>query len=152
MRVSDIMSRDVKSIPARASISTAAQLMADSDTGFLPVIEEGEIVGVLTDRDIVARIVARGHNGTKIVRDAMTALVRTCGEDDDLGAAVQTMCSQQIRRMVVLDTDGKLAGVLSLTDVARRGESGTAGAMLHKVTKPGGAHNQPAFHVTTFGR
>lgn len=114
MKVRDVMAADVRTVSLEQSIAQAARYMADAGTGFLPVTDGDEPVGVVTDRDIVVRFVAAGGgDATRTpVSQVMTAKVTTIGPDEDLAAAGDAMRDTSIRRLVVMD-GGAVVGVLS---------------------------------------
>ncbi len=151
MNIHDIMSRNIQVACLNASVSEAAQLMADTDLGFLPIVDADKLVGVITDRDIVTRAVAGGLASRCHVSDIMTSPVETCTEDDTVETVVLKMGDQQLRRMPVVDAGGNIVGVVALADLARREHANVAAAVLKKVTQQAGEHNQRAFHHTAFG-
>jgi CBS domain-containing protein len=93
--------------------------MRDGDFGYLPVGENDRLSGALTDRDIVIRAVAEGLNADTPVRQVMTENVVYCFEDNDVTEAGDVMRTRQIRRLVVLDRDKRMVGILSIGDIAR---------------------------------
>jgi len=113
--------------------------MKDLDVGPLPVCDNDRLIGMLTDRDIVVRCVAEGRDprSTK-VRDAMTEGVTWCFEDDDVEDAAGRMKQDQIRRLVVLNQDKRLVGIVSLGDLAVEtgGDEEVAGKTLEAVSQP----------------
>ena len=121
MKLKELMTSNVHTIEANASIREAAEQMANLDVGALPVTESGKLVGVITDRDIAVRAVAKGLDPRKAkVRGAMTAEIESAPDDTEVEDAVQIMESRQIRRLLVTDESGKLDGILSLGDLATR--------------------------------
>jgi CBS domain-containing protein len=119
---SDVMTREpVYCVPADP-VAHAADLMRSHDVGSLPVIESGDsrkLVGIVTDRDLVVKVVAATrpvHDAT--VRDAMTADPVSCRADDDLDRAVSIMAERRVRRMPVVDADGRLVGIIAQADIA----------------------------------
>jgi CBS domain-containing protein len=124
MKVKDVMNREVALIHTNASVQEAAEVMKERDVGTLPVVLDGEAVGLITDRDITVRVVAKGLDPQKAtVIEAITEGVITCKENDDLEKAVKKMADKKIRRMVVTDDTDKLTGILSFDDVAGRAGS-----------------------------
>ena len=125
MKVSQLMTRDVKSCSADDSLSRAAQLMWDHDCGFVPVVDIGrdgrrQVIGVITDRDVCMATYTKGAAPATIrVGDVMSRGVRTCHPDDTPLSAMATMRQHRIRRLAVVDTAGDLVGVLSLDDLVR---------------------------------
>jgi CBS domain-containing protein len=141
MEVSEAMSRDVRVAHPNQSIAEAARIMAQLDVGFPPVGENDELVGVLTDRDIVIRAVAAEKNHFTAVRDVMSRDIKYCFEDDDVESAARLMSMQRVRRMLVVDRNKRLVGVLALSDVVQS-EPETAAGTLRSVSQSGGPHNQ----------
>lgn len=124
-KVSQLMNREVKTCSARDDLSAAAQLMWDHDCGFVPVVEftadgHRRTVGVITDRDVCMATYTKGlAPGAIQVGDVMSRGVRTCRSDDTPEAAELAMRQHRVRRLPVLDAEGDLVGVLSLSDLAR---------------------------------
>jgi len=120
MQISEVMTQSVESTTPEESIQQAAARMRDLDVGSLPVVDKnGRLVGVITDRDIAIRSVASGANpATSVVREAMTPDVVYCYEDQDVADAAELMKDRQVRRLIILDRDNKLAGIVSLGDLA----------------------------------
>lgn len=114
MNVRDAMAADVRSVTTDDSVAAAARAMRDAGTGFLPVLEGGSPVGVVTDRDLVVRFLAEGGNdpaGTQ-VGEVMSRDLTTIGPDEDLAAAGEAMRDREVRRLVVVNGDA-VVGVLS---------------------------------------
>lgn len=120
IKCSRIMSQKVVSVRARSTLQEAALILRDSDIGILPVTDaEGTLVGVLTDRDIVVRAVAEGLDvKSTAVGDIMTRELFTAAPDDFVFKAIRTMGERQVRRIPIVDSDGKIAGMLSMADIA----------------------------------
>jgi CBS domain-containing protein len=120
MRCDEVMTREVETILPTATVLEAARRMRDLDIGFLPVCEDnGAPVGTLTDRDIVVRAVAEEKRYQTKVEDVMTPDVVACRPYDDLERAEELMRANQVSRVLVVDDDGRIAGVISLADIAR---------------------------------
>jgi CBS domain-containing protein len=121
MKVSDIMTRTVEFIDPDATVKEAAELMGELDVGALPAGSEERIDGVLTDRDILYRVVARGLDPSRVrVRDVLSRPVVACGEDDTVTAAMDMMAANHLRRMPVNDAAGRVSGWITLGDLARK--------------------------------
>ncbi len=121
MKVRDAMSPMPETLSASASLVAAAKLMRRQGIGFIPVVEDGAVVGVVTDRDIVLRGMSEGSNPyMTLIGDVMTLTVKSCYADDVLTEAAQLMEDNRIRRLLVLDDKRKLVGVLSLDDLAAK--------------------------------
>ena len=136
MKVKDIMTKEVEILHMDDTLKTAAEKMRFRDIGFLPVIDDGELIGVITDRDLVVRAMASGLDSkAKIDRDLLTAPGIYCFDDEELDAAANLMEMHQIRRLVILDRkEGNMVGVVSLGDLAVNTSSGTSGEVLQEVS------------------
>lgn len=120
MKVSDAMTSQVSTAAPTDTVRKVAQVMAHVETGAVPIVEDGKVIGLVTDRDIVLRVVAEGRSFDSPISEAMSeGEVQSVKEDDILADATAKMASHQIRRLVVLDDSGKLTGILSLGDVAK---------------------------------
>jgi CBS domain-containing protein len=138
VRVSEAMTADVVTVSPQASVIDAARLMRDSDIGPLPVCEDGRILGMLTDRDITVRAIASGKapESTRVA-DVMSPEVVSCLESDDVRRAAEIMQSAQLRRLLVVNGDGRLAGIVSLGDLAlQTGDEELTGETLERVSEP----------------
>lgn len=142
MLVKDVMTRDVECTNPTASLDEAAQRMRELDVGVMPVCDGDKFVGILTDRDITVRSVAEGDNPrTTRVGDVMSPEVISCFEDQTVEEAAQIMERRLIRRLVVLKRDNKLAGIVSLGDLALHADRDLAGKALQTVSEPVEAPN-----------
>ena len=137
MNIQDVMTADVSFAAPDTSILEIARKMRDADIGSLPVVENDRLVGMVTDRDIVVRVVAEGGDvGTKTARDAMSPGVLYCFSDDSIEAVLENMGDQQIRRLPVVNRDKRLVGVVSLGDLALSGKRKAAGEALQEISQP----------------
>jgi nucleotide-binding universal stress UspA family protein/CBS domain-containing protein len=126
MKVEDVMQREPVMAKPEMTLDRAGQRMAEVDCGFLPVVDDrGKVVGVLTDRDVCLALTSRNRRPAEVeVRQVMSHNVASCLADDNLGAALQLMGDRKVRRLPVVEPDGRLSGILSVDDVlieARRG-------------------------------
>ena len=117
-KVRDVMNTDVQAISPETTLQEAAEQMRDGDFGVIPVGEEENLIGIITDRDIVIRAVAEGYDINTPVREVMSEQVICANEDDFLEDAAQLMGDHQIRRLPVIDADQRLVGIVSLGDFA----------------------------------
>lgn len=141
MNVSDVMTREVQVAAPEQSIRDAAQLMVKIDAGTVPVGKDNKLVGMLTDRDIAVRAVAKGLGPDTAVREIMSADVKYCFEDQSVEEVARNMADIQVRRLPVVNRDKRLVGILSLGDLAVRSNCSTNEA-LRGVSTPGGEHSQ----------
>jgi CBS domain-containing protein len=118
MRCREIMTTDVKTVGCATPIRDVATAMRDGDVGSMPVVEHGRLVGIVTDRDIVVRAVAAGHDASTPVGHAMTSEIFSVKPDDFAFEAVRLMGDKQVRRIPVVNEDGSLAGIIAMADVA----------------------------------
>ena len=136
MRIRDVMTPEVKLASPSDTVQQAAEMMAEIDSGSLPVGEGDRIVGMVTDRDIVLRAVARGKAPTECrVRDIMSQEIKYVYEDESVDDLVRSMGGLQIRRLPVLNRDKRLVGIVSLGDLSQA-KKGKAGDALREVSKP----------------
>src|SRR5438093_4669224 len=119
MQLKDVMTRRVEVVHPDDTLATAAEKMKSLDVGPMPVCDGERLVGMLTDRDITVRATAAGRDPkTTRVRDVMTPEVAYCFEDQDTNEAARIMEQRQIRRLVILNRDKRLVGIVSLGDLA----------------------------------
>jgi CBS domain-containing protein len=116
-KCSEIMTASVKTANRSTSIRDVAAMMRDGDVGSVPVVEDGKLVGIVTDRDIVVRALADGRDGTTPVGEAMTTEIYSVRPDDFVFEAVRMMGDKQVRRLPVVSEDGRLAGIIAMADV-----------------------------------
>jgi len=121
VNVADVMSQGVEYVEPSASVQEAAELMGEIDVGALPVGDAAHLDGVVTDRDILYRVVARGLDpAATTVRSVASRPVVVCRDDDTLQAAMDLMAANHVRRLPVADRAGRVVGWITLADVARR--------------------------------
>lgn len=147
MKVSDCMTRDVHLTSPTQTLREAAQLMAELDIGALPVGEDDQLVGMVTDRDIAIRGIAAGLGPETPVRQVMTEEVKYCFDDQSIEEVSRNMGEIQVRRLPVVDRQKRLVGIISLSDIANgEGALEEAGEALRDISQPGGEHSQTMHH------
>ena len=139
MQIKDVMTRDVEVIEADATVQEAAEVMKREDIGILPVLDGQTLIGTLTDRDIVLRGVAEGRDlRSTRVSEILSREVMYCFEDQEIEEAATLMGDKQIRRLVILDHEQRLAGIVSLGDLAVDSPNKKPAAdVLNRVSRPG---------------
>ena len=143
MRVSEAMTRDVRIATPGQTIRDVAKMMAESDAGAVPVGENDKLIGMVTDRDIAIRAVAEGKGPETPVREVMSdSKVLYCYEDEELDHVAKNMGDEQVRRLPVVNREKRLVGIVSLGNIAQRGETRAASKAVKGVTRQGGAHQQ----------
>ena len=134
--IREVMTSNPQSVEPSTSVAEAARLMRDEDIGSLPVVEGGKLTGILTDRDIASRAVAEGRDpqSTNVGEVASSDLV-TVDPQQDLDEALRLMARHQVRRLPVVEEDGRLVGVLAQADVAQSGDDRQTGQMVEEISK-----------------
>jgi CBS domain-containing protein len=127
MRVSDAMTCEVHIAHPEQSLREVAQFMAELDVGALPVEENGRLVGMITDRDIAVRAVAKDKPPSTRVRDVMSRRIVYCYDDERIDHAAHNMSDFQMRRLPVVNREKELVGIISLADIATKRGSKAAG-------------------------
>lgn len=141
-QVADIMSRSVRTLAPTDSIVAAAKAMSELDVGVIPVCDGEKLVGMVTDRDIVLRAVAKQRASDETpLSDVMSDAPSWCFEDQSVDEVADQMRDQQIRRVPVLDRSKNLVGMLSLGDMSTRGSTETAGEALKSISEPAEPRN-----------
>jgi CBS domain-containing protein len=136
MKVEELMTRDPATLRPESTCSEAAALMKREDCGSLPVVKDGRLVGIVTDRDIVVRAVAGGKDPTHLaVSEIMTSGPTTIAPDMKAEDASELMSEKQVRRLPVVE-NGRLVGILAIGQVARHESASAAGETLKEVSQP----------------
>lgn len=122
MRCSEIMTKSVRTATREASLRDVATMMREGDMGAVPIVDQGKVVGIVTDRDIVVRAVAEGKAADSAIGEVMTTELFTVAPDDFVFEAIRLMGDKQVRRIPVASEDGHLAGIIAMADVALESE------------------------------
>jgi CBS domain-containing protein len=124
MRVRNVMKKDVKFCPPEATLADVAKVMAKNDCGVVPIVDaQKRVVGMVTDRDVCLEVGTKDRLPSRVsVREIMKRRVYGCGPDEEIQAALEQMRNRKVRRLPVLDENGRLCGILSLDDVVLRVE------------------------------
>jgi len=142
MKVSQVMTRDVKTVRPDQTAKDAAKFMLSEDAGSMPVSDGDRLIGMITDRDIAVRGVARGYGPDTPVSELMTDEIICVREDDDVEEVATKMSEAQVRRLPVIDANEKLCGIVSLGDLSRETDDETAHQALEGVSASGDKHKQ----------
>ena len=142
MKISEVMTSDVQTIGPDESAQAAARFMLNNDAGSIPVTDGDRLIGMITDRDIAVRGVAKGYGPDTPVRELMTDDIICARADDSVEDVASKMSEAQVRRLPVIDEDERLCGIVSLGDLSRQSDNETAGQALEGVSQPGGQHQQ----------
>ncbi len=135
--VTDVMTRNVRTLAPTSTIAEAAKAMDELNVGVIPVCEGDKLLGMVTDRDIVVRAVAQGLGGDTPLAKVMSTDLRSARESDDLDTVLANMASSQIRRLPVLDRAERLIGIVSIGDIAVKGQDEKdVGQSLGEISAP----------------
>ncbi len=140
-KISELMTQRPRAVTARTTVREAAKLMDEEDIGSLPVVDEGErLVGIVTDRDVAVRVVARGlDSDTTVVGDVATRDVAALTPEHDLDDALRVMAREQVRRLPIVIRENQLVGMLAQADVAHLGKEKSTGELVEAISQaPGG--------------
>jgi CBS domain-containing protein len=134
--IREAMTTQPKSVEASTSVVDAARLMEAENVGSVPVVEDGRLVGMITDRDIAVRVVGEGKDSqsTTVAEIASRELV-TVDPQQNLDEALRLMAQHQVRRLPVVEEDGRLVGILAQADVAREGDDRATGQMVQQISE-----------------
>jgi len=134
--IRDLMTENPCAIDADKSVAYAAKMMRDEDVGLAPIVEGDKLVGTLTDRDIAIRVVAEGKDPDQTtVREVASTNLVTVDPQQDLDEALRLMAKHQVRRLPVVEEDGKLVGVVAQADVAREGDAEKTGQVVQEISE-----------------
>jgi len=137
MLVSDVMTKEVVTVPPDASIQEIARLMRDEDIGAVPVVEDEQLIGMVTDRDIVVRGLAEAQSIEQVdARSVMSSRTLYCFADQSVNEVLDNMGDVQVRRMPVVDRDKRLVGVVSIGDLSGGAAPDKSGESLSRISAP----------------
>jgi CBS domain-containing protein len=151
MKVKDIMTTDLKTCTPDTTVAEAAHLMWDGDCGILPVVDDGVLVGVVTDRDMYIALATQNARASQLrVGAVASTTLTTCAPEDEVRAALATMKQARVRRLPVVGFGGTVTGILSINDILRAVAAGKKGVQSDDVVEALQAicaHRHPAPHV-----
>src|SRR3989441_1653827 len=137
--IRDVMTSNPCTIDAEKSVAYAAKMMLEEDVGLAPIVEGDKLIGMLTDRDIAMRVAAEGRDPDQVkVRDVASKQLITIDPGQDLDEALRMMAEHQVRRLPVVEEDGRLVGVVAQADIARAGDDTRTGQLVEEISDPGG--------------
>jgi CBS domain-containing protein len=134
--IRDLMTSNPQKLESGGSVMEAARLMRDDDTGIVPIVEGERLVGTITDRDITIRVVAEGKDpeSTTVGEISSRELV-TIDPQQSLDEALRLMARHQVRRLPVVEEDGKLVGIVAQADVAKQAPSEQTGNLVEDISR-----------------
>jgi CBS domain-containing protein len=134
--IREVMTSKVCSIDADKPVAYAAKMMRDEDVGLAPIVEGDRLVGTLTDRDIAVRVVAEGKDPqSTTVRDVASTDLVTVDPAQDLDEALRLMAQHQVRRLPVVEEDGRLVGIVAQADIARQADDRQTGEVVERISQ-----------------
>jgi CBS domain-containing protein len=134
--IRDLMTSNPTTVQPSTPVAQAAQIMKTEDAGAVPVVEGEQLVGMLTDRDITIRVVAEGKDPqTATVGEIASKQLVTLDPQQNVEEAVRLMAEHQVRRLPVVEEDGKLVGIVAQADVARKADTAKTGQMVEEISQ-----------------
>jgi CBS domain-containing protein len=134
-QIRDLMTSNPVTCESSASVLDAAKQMAQQDVGPIPIVENDQLAGIVTDRDIVVRVVAEGRDpSSTTVGEIASKDLETVSPDEDLDSALRKMASAQVRRLPVVE-NGRVVGIVAQADVARQGQDQKTGEVVEQVSQ-----------------
>ena len=135
-RIREVMTSNPSTIEPNKTVADAARIMKQEDAGVVPVTENGRLTGMVTDRDIAIRVVAEGKDPKSTpVREVVSKDLVTVDPQQDLDEALRLMAKHQVRRLPVVEEDGRLVGVVAQADVARHGDDAKTGQVVQEISE-----------------
>jgi len=134
--IKDIMSKDVQTVSPDSKLTDVARKMQQRDCGCILVVKEDRVTGIITDRDLALRCVAKAHdpNETK-AEDVMSSEILYCHDTDSADAVTKNMGENKVRRLIVLDADKRLVGIVTLGDLASHSNHQLCGEILGEICR-----------------
>jgi CBS domain-containing protein len=135
-RIRELMTESPRTVSSDATVVEAARVMRDDDVGLVPVVDGNRLVGTVTDRDIAIRVVAEEHDpSSTTVREIASTDLVTIDPEQELGEALRLMAQHQVRRLPVVEEDGRLVGIVAQADVARHGDDTQTGQVVERISQ-----------------
>ena len=134
--IREIMTSNPSTVQVDATVVDAARVMRDDDTGIVPIVENERLVATITDRDIAVRVVAEGRNAESSVREIASTDLVTIDPQQELDEALRLMAQHQVRRLPVVEEDGRLVGIIAQADVARESDDARTGELVEEISQP----------------
>jgi len=134
--IREIMTSNPSTVQADATVGDAARVMRDDDTGIVPIVENERLVATITDRDIAVRVVAEGRDAESSVREIASSDLVTIDPQQELDEALRLMAQHQVRRLPVVEEDGRLVGIIAQADVARESDDARTGELVEEISQP----------------
>ncbi|HEV8250342.1 MAG TPA: CBS domain-containing protein [Gaiellaceae bacterium] len=135
-KIRDVMTPNPRTVEPSTPVQEAAKLMREEDVGPIPIVESGSVAGIVTDRDIVLKVVAEGSDPSSTpVSDIASRDLVTVDPDQSLDDALRLMAQHQVRRLPVVEEDGRLVGIVAQADIARAADDQRTGEVVEEISK-----------------
>jgi CBS domain-containing protein len=135
-KIRDLMTTNPATVSPDDPVIEAARIMRDEDVGIVPILEGDRLFGTVTDRDITIRVVAEGTNAQSTpVREVASTQLVTIDPGQDLEEALRLMAKHQVRRLPIVEEDGRLVGIVAQADIARAGEDAKTGEVVQQISQ-----------------
>ena len=136
-RVENVMTANPRSVDPETDVAEAARILRDENVGSLPVVRDGRVTGIVTDRDLAIRVLAEGRDPRSTrVADVVSGEPVTVRADQDLDEALRLMAHHQLRRLIVVEDSDRLVGILAQADIALTGDEERAGEVVEEISRP----------------
>jgi CBS domain-containing protein len=134
-KIRDVMTPSPRTVESSAPVQEAAKIMRDEDVGAIPIVENGSLVGIVTDRDIALNVVAEGKDGSTPVTQIAAGDLVTIDPDQSLDEGLRLMAQHQVRRLPVVEEDGKPVGIVAQADIARQADDQKTGEVVEQISQ-----------------
>ena len=135
-KISDLMSPNPYAIEADKPVAHAARMMKDEDVGLAPIVEGEKLIGMLTDRDIAIKVAAEGKDPqSTMVREIASPRLITIDPDQNIDEAMRLMAKHQVRRLPIVEEDGRLVGVIAQADIAEHASAKDLGKVVEEISR-----------------
>ena len=134
-KIRDVMTPSPRTVESSAPVQEAATLMRDQDVGAIPIVDNGSLVGIVTDRDIAINVIAEGKDISTPVGDIASHDIITVDPEQSLDEALQLMAQHQVRRLPVVEEDGKPVGIIAQADIARQADDQKTGEVVQQISQ-----------------
>jgi CBS domain-containing protein len=134
-KIRDVMTPSPRTVESSAPVQEAAKIMRDEDVGAIPIVENGSLVGIVTDRDIALNVVAEGKDGSTPVTQIAAGDLVTIDPDQSLDEGLRLMAQHQVRRLPVVEEDGKPVGIIAQADIARQADDQKTGEVVEQISQ-----------------
>ena len=134
-KIRDVMTPSPRTVESSAPVQEAAKIMRDEDVGAIPIVENGSLVGIVTDRDIALNVVAEGNDSSTPVSQIAAGDLVTVDPEQSLDEALRLMAQHKVRRLPVVEEDGRPVGIIAQADIARQADDQKTGEVVEQISQ-----------------